>query len=66
MEELICHAFLHVDVIGPHVMEGHCDLVGLIGEIILPQIWETMVEPDWAVTMHMWHCLSQRRHRLMD
>src|SRR5579862_9182392 len=54
MEELIKQAFLHVDVIGPHVHEGHYDLVGPNGEIILPQVWETMIEPDWAVTMHMW------------
>ena len=54
MEDLIRQAFLHVEVIGPHVAEGHYDLVGPNGEIILPQVWETMVEPDWAITMHMW------------
>lgn len=54
MEDLIKQAFLHVEVIGPHVAEGHYDLVGPNGEIILPQVWETMVEPDWIITMHMW------------
>jgi hypothetical protein len=54
MEELIKQAFLHVDVIGPHVHQGHYDLVGPDGEIILPQIWETMIQPDWTITMHMW------------
>jgi hypothetical protein len=54
MEELIKQAFVHVDVIGPHVAEGHYDLIGPNGEIILPQVWETMIEPDWSVTMHMW------------
>ena len=54
MEDLIRQAFLHVEVIGPHVAEGHYDLVGPNGEIILPQVWETMVEPDWTITMHMW------------
>ncbi|KAL8896745.1 MAG: hypothetical protein Q9207_007555 [Kuettlingeria erythrocarpa] len=54
MEDLIRQAFLHVEVIGPHVAEGHYDLVGPNGEIILPQVWETMIEPDWVVTMHMW------------
>lgn len=54
MEELIKQAFLHVEVIGPHVHQGHYDLVGPDGEIILPQVWETMVQPDWAITMHMW------------
>ena len=51
---MIRQAFLHVDIIGPHVAEGHYDLIGPNGEIILPQVWETMIEPDWAVTMHMW------------
>lgn len=54
MEELIRQAFLHVDIIGQHVAEGHYDLVGPNGDIILPQVWETVVEPDWTITMHMW------------
>ena len=54
MEDLIKQAFLHVDVIGPHVAEGHYDLVGPDGEIILPQVWKTVIEPDWTITMHLW------------
>lgn len=54
MEDLIRQAFLHVEIIGPHVAEGHYGLVGPSGDIILPQVWETVVEPDWTVTMHMW------------
>jgi hypothetical protein len=54
MEELIKQAFVHVDLIGPHVLKGQYDLIGPNGEIILPQVWETMIEPDWAITMHMW------------
>jgi hypothetical protein len=54
MEELIKQAFVHVDVIGPLVLEGHYDLIGPNGEIILPQVWETMIEPDWSISMHMW------------
>lgn len=54
MEELIRQAFLHVENIGPHVQDGHYDLLGPNGEIILPQVWETVVEPDWTITMHMW------------
>lgn len=54
MENLIRQAFLHIEVIGPHVAEGHYDLIGPNGDIILPQVWETVVEPDWAITMHMW------------
>ena len=54
MESLIRQAFAHVDVIGDHVLQGHYDLTGPDGEIILPQVWETMIQPDWEITMHMW------------
>ncbi|WDK11950.1 hypothetical protein CGRA01v4_03229 [Colletotrichum graminicola] len=54
MEELIKQAFVHVDVIGPHVQEGHYDLIGPNGEIILPQVWDKVVEPDWTIEMRMW------------
>ncbi|KAL9085504.1 MAG: hypothetical protein Q9165_007549 [Trypethelium subeluteriae] len=54
MEELICQAFEHVDIIGYHVQERHYDLMGPNGEIILPQVWETVVQPDWSITMHLW------------
>lgn len=54
VEEFIKQAFVHVDLIGPHVQAGHYDLIGPGGEIILPMAWEKTIEPDWAVTMHMW------------
>lgn len=54
MEDLIKQAFLHVDAIGPHVQEGHYDLIGPNGEIILPSVWEKVIEPDASITMHMW------------
>lgn len=54
MEELIKQAFLHVEVIGPHVQQGHYDLIGPDGEIILPTVWEKVIQPDSAITMHMW------------
>ena len=54
MQELIHQAFLHVEGLGPHVMEGHYDLIGPNGEIILPKVWETTIEPDTNISMHMW------------
>lgn len=54
MEDLIKQAFLQVDVLGPHVMEGHYDLIAPGGEIILPSVWESVIEPGWAITMTMW------------
>ncbi len=54
MEDLIRQAFLHVAVLGPLVQEGHYDLLGPSGQIILPTVWERVVEPGWDITMHMW------------
>ncbi|EXK26263.1 hypothetical protein FOMG_17165 [Fusarium oxysporum f. sp. melonis 26406] len=54
IEDLIKQAFVQVDVLGPHVMEGHYDLIGPDGTIILPSIWEELVEPEVAITMTMW------------
>jgi hypothetical protein len=54
MEELINQAFLHVGIIGEHVQQGRYDLVGPEGEVILPQLWETVIEPGWEIKMHMW------------
>jgi len=60
MEYLIKEAFVHVEGIGGHVAEGHYDLLGPQGEIILPHVWETVVEPDWAITMHMWPMAEEK------
>ncbi|KAL7622989.1 hypothetical protein AAE478_006668 [Parahypoxylon ruwenzoriense] len=93
MERLIRSCFVHVPVIGPHVIEGHYDLgeaappeVGTAAGpqaasspsgpvpqapipppaaapsapaqqsavIILPEVWEDLVEPGMAVEMFMW------------
>ena len=54
MQDLIHQAFIHIDVIGSHVLEGHYDLVGPNGEIILPQAWEATIEPGLSITMHLW------------
>jgi hypothetical protein len=61
MEELIRQAFLRVDGLGPHVAEGHYDLIGPNGEIILPRVWETTIEPDWDISMHMWPLPEPRK-----
>ncbi|KAF7958159.1 hypothetical protein EAE96_003721 [Botrytis aclada] len=52
--ELIKAAFLHVDIIGPHVSEGHYDIMNPAGEVILPQLWQDHVQPGWEISMSMW------------
>ena len=54
MEDLIKEAFDRVDVLGHHVNEGHYDLFGPSGTIILPTIWAECVEPGMNITMTMW------------
>ncbi|KAJ4181983.1 hypothetical protein NW755_010671 [Fusarium falciforme] len=54
MEDLIKQSFPQVEVVGLHVVEGRYDLIGPDGEIILPSVWEKVVQPDWAITMRMW------------
>ena len=53
MEYLIKEAFLHMADLGPHVADGQYDLLGPKGEILLPSIWESVIEPGWEITMHM-------------
>ncbi|KAM5348874.1 hypothetical protein ACJ41O_008697 [Fusarium nematophilum] len=54
VEDLIKQAFLQVDVLGPHVMEGHYDLIGPDGTIILPSVWNEVAEPEMDIIMTMW------------
>lgn len=54
MEGLIKQAFMHIDLIGDQVHQGMYDLKGPDDEIILPQVWETVVKPNWEISMHMW------------
>lgn len=54
MEDCIRQAFIHVDQFSQHVSDGHYDLIGPNGDIILPQVWEAMIRPGWTVTMMMW------------
>ncbi|KAJ5174671.1 uncharacterized protein N7482_000548 [Penicillium canariense] len=54
LERLVREAFMPIAVIGPHVDEGHYDLIGPDGDVILPSVWEHVVVPGMSVTMHMW------------
>lgn len=45
---------MHVDIIGQHVHDGHYDLVSDEGEIILPQVWDSFIQPDMKIEMKMW------------
>ncbi|THX62792.1 hypothetical protein D6D11_02255 [Aureobasidium pullulans] len=54
MEALIKQAFVNIEHIGPHVANGHYHLLGPNNEIILPQVWEVVVQPGWDIKMQLW------------
>lgn len=54
MSQLINQAFQHIHSISAHVREGHYDLEGPEGELILRNIWDTTIQPGWQITMKMW------------
>jgi len=54
MEGLINQAFAHIDNLAEHVMAGRYDLIGPDKEIIMPNYWESIVEPDMHITMMLW------------
>ena len=51
---LVKQASLHVEDVGHEVEKGHYGLVDPTGNILLPSIWESSVQPGWKVTMQMW------------
>ncbi|KAK5703862.1 hypothetical protein LTR97_002875 [Elasticomyces elasticus] len=56
MESMIKQAFTPVakDFLSEHVHKGHYDLAGPDGQAIPPQTWNTMIRPEYEITMHMW------------
>lgn len=54
MESLINKAFAHIEGLAERVMHGSYDLIGPDKEIILPNYWESTVEPDMTINMMLW------------
>ncbi|KAG6361848.1 hypothetical protein INS49_010077 [Diaporthe citri] len=54
MKATLIEAFNHVREIGPHVIEGHFDLLTPNGDRILPHLWSTTIKPGASISMKMW------------
>ncbi|KAI4263769.1 MAG: hypothetical protein L6R42_001100 [Xanthoria sp. 1 TBL-2021] len=54
ISELITEAFRPIRSLDPWVAVGHYDLLSARGEIILPKVWHSIIEPGAAIAMHMW------------
>ena len=53
MRSLITSSFLHTDALSPQIAQGSYDLLGPSGDIILPEVWESMVQPGWVVELRL-------------
>jgi hypothetical protein len=65
MENLICQAFAHVSDLAEHVEQGHYDLLGPDGEIIMPEYWESSIEPDMSIRMMLWE-IKKEEHMIEE
>jgi len=54
-------AFEELELVDPHVREGHYDLLSPDGDIILPAVWDKVIQPGWQITMRMWPVKDQPR-----
>lgn len=54
MENLIIQAFQHIEDLGEHVINGRYDLIGPDKDIIMPQYWDYIIQPDMHITMMLW------------
>jgi len=46
------------------VKDGKYNLIGPNDQVILPQLWERLVEPGWEISMKMWQ--TQYSIKFMD
>lgn len=53
MENMIVQAHQGFDA-ADLVQQRRYDLIGPSGEVIMPQVWDNMVEPGWDITLKPW------------
>ena len=54
MENLIKRSFCHVEPINSKIFRGSYDILSPTGEIILPEIWDSVIKPGWVVELRFW------------
>lgn len=59
MQTLVHQSFLHVETLEPYVVDGQYDLLDSDGAIILPQVWDSVIEPGRTIEMHLWSLPGQ-------
>ena len=46
-------SFSHVESLNSQVFRGSYDILSTTGEIILPEIWDSVVKPGWTVELRL-------------
>lgn len=54
MENLIKRSFSHVESMNSKIFRGSYDILSPSGEIILPEIWDSVIRPGWVVELRFW------------
>ena len=54
MENLIKRSLTHVESMDSEIFRGRYDILSPSGEIILPEIWDSVVMPGWIVELRFW------------
>ncbi|KAL2691381.1 hypothetical protein Neosp_001766 [[Neocosmospora] mangrovei] len=54
IHRLLNAAFAGVDVLGPHVCDGHFYLEDSDGYQLVPELWDDLIRPGMNITMTMW------------
>ena len=54
MENLIKRSFFHVESMNSKIFRGGYDILSPTGEIILPEIWDSVIKPGWVVELRFW------------
>lgn len=57
MENLIKCSFSHVESMNSKIFRGSYDVLSPTGEIILPEIWDSVIKPGWVVELRLWDSL---------
>ena len=60
MENLIKRSFSHIETLNTQIFRGSYDILSPTGEIILPEIWDTVIKPGWVVELRFWDYTKAR------
>ena len=54
MESLLANSFSHDPTVNVQTLGSRFDIVGPNGDIILPAVWESVIQPGWVLELRPW------------